>query len=91
MIQVKGTLSNTPAVSNYESLKDKPMINGVELLGDKTTDDLGIVDKEQFEQMKDDLKKAFEEQDEIIKQLQKQTEDLQESIEGLIDGNEVEY
>ena len=91
MIQVKGTLSNTPAVSNYESLKDKPMINGVELLGDKTTDDLGIVDKEQFEQMKDDLKKAFEEQDDIIKQLQKQTEDLQESIEGLIDGNEVEY
>ena len=91
MIQVKGKLSGTPAVSNYQSLDDKPMINGVELLGDKTSEDLGLVAKKQFEEMQEEVRKSFGETEEILKDLQKQTEGLQETIEGLIDGNEVAY
>ena len=32
--------------SNYEDLENLPQINGVELKGNKTTEDLGIVSKE---------------------------------------------
>ena len=49
MIQVKGTLSNVPAISNYESLGDKPQINGVELSGNKTAEELSLASKEQVE------------------------------------------
>lgn len=66
MIQVKGTLSNVPGLSNYESLKDKPQINGVELSGNKTTEELGLASMTQVEQ-------------------------LQKTIDGLIDVNEVAY
>lgn len=51
MIQVKGTLSNVPGLSNYESLKDKPQINGVELSGNKTTEELGLASMTQVEQL----------------------------------------
>lgn len=66
MEKVSGTLSNVPAIANYESLKDKPQINGVELSGNKTTNDLGLASAKQVEQ-------------------------LQKTIDGLIDGNEVAY
>ena len=36
MEKVSGTLSNVPAIANYESLKDNPQVNGVELSGNKT-------------------------------------------------------
>ena len=66
MEKVSGTLSNVPAIANYESLKDKPQINGVALSGNKTANDLGLASASQVEQ-------------------------LQKTIDGLIDGNEVAY
>ena len=66
MEKVSGTLSNVPAIANYESMKDKPQINGVELSGNKTTKELGLASASQVEQ-------------------------LQKTIDGLIDGNEVAY
>ena len=66
MEKVSGTLSNVPAIANYESLKDKPQINGVELSGNKTSKELGLASASQVEQ-------------------------LQKTIDGLIDGNEVAY
>ena len=66
MEKVSGTLNNVPAIANYESLKDKPQINGVELSGNKTTKELGLASASQVEQ-------------------------LQKTIDGLIDGNEVAY
>lgn len=42
---IKGTIpgtSYTQSSSDYEVLTNKPQINGVELLGNKTTSDLGI-------------------------------------------------
>lgn len=51
MEKVSGTLSNVPGLSNYESLKDKPSINDVELVGNKTTEELGLASKTQVEQL----------------------------------------
>lgn len=66
MEKVSGALSNVPAITNYESLKDKPQVNGVELSGNKTAKELGLASASQVEQ-------------------------LQKTIDGLIDGNEVAY
>lgn len=66
MEKVSGTLSNVPAIANYESLNDKPQINGVALSGNKTAKELGLASASQVEQ-------------------------LQKTIEGLVDGNEVAY
>ena len=49
MLQVKGTLSNVPTTGDYSGLKNKPQINGVELSGNKTTEELGLASKEQVE------------------------------------------
>ena len=45
LISYSGIVENTPSVgtTNYSDLNNKPSINGVELFGDKTTSDLGIV------------------------------------------------
>ena len=66
MEKVSGALSNVPGIANYESLNNKPQINGVELSGNKTAKELGLASASQVEQ-------------------------LQKSIDGLIDGNEVAY
>ena len=66
MEKVSGTLSNVPGIVNYESLKDKPQVNGVELSGNKTAKELGLASASQVDQ-------------------------LQKTIDGLIDGNEVAY
>lgn len=66
MEKVRGTLSNVPAIANYESLNDKPQINGVALSGNKTAKELGLASASQVEQ-------------------------LQKTIDGLVDGNEVAY
>ena len=48
-LSTSSTLSGTPipsgggGTSNYENLRNKPQINGVELSGNKTSSDLGIV------------------------------------------------
>lgn len=51
MEKVSGTLSNVPAITNYESLKDKPQINGEELSGNKTANELGLASASQVEQL----------------------------------------
>lgn len=51
MEKVSGTLSNVPAIANYESLKDKPQINDVELSGNKTAKDLGLASASRVEQL----------------------------------------
>ena len=51
MEKVSGTLSNVPGIANYESLKDKPQINGVVLSGNKTANDLGLASANQVEQL----------------------------------------
>lgn len=66
MEKVSGTLSNVPGIANYESLGDKPSINEVELVGNKTAKELGLASASQVEE-------------------------LQKTIDGLIDGNEVAY
>lgn len=66
MEKVSGTLSNVPAIANYESLRDKPQVNGVELSGNKTAKELGLASASQMEE-------------------------LQKTIDGLVDGNEVAY
>nr|DAL10142.1 MAG TPA_asm: hypothetical protein [Caudoviricetes sp.] len=66
MEKVSGILSNVPAIANYESLRDKPQVNGVELSGNKTAKELGLASASQVEE-------------------------LQKTIDGLIDGNEVAY
>ena len=66
MEKVSGILSNVPAIANYESLRDKPQVNGVELSGTKTAKELGLASASQVEE-------------------------LQKTIDGLIDGHEVAY
>ena len=41
---IQGQLSGAPAVSNYEKLGNKPKINGVELIGDVSFEELGLLD-----------------------------------------------
>lgn len=52
MEKVSGTLSNVPAIANYESLKDKPQINDVELSGNKTAKELGLASACQVEELR---------------------------------------
>lgn len=42
MEQLTGTLSDAPATNDYEKLNNKPLINGVELQGDKSLSELGM-------------------------------------------------
>ena len=51
MEKVSGTLSNVPAIANYESLKDKPQVNGVELSGNKTAKELGLASSSLVEKL----------------------------------------
>ena len=52
MEKISGTLSNVPAIANYESLKDKPQINDVELSGNKTAKELGLASASQVEELR---------------------------------------
>ncbi len=52
MEKVSGTLSNIPVIANYESLKDKPQINDVELSGNKTAKELGLASASQVEELR---------------------------------------
>lgn len=69
-VDIVGSLSGAPAVSNYEKLTKKPQINGVELVGNKTFEELGL----------DKMYAAKE-----------TVEKLQQTIDNLVDGNEVAY
>lgn len=69
-VDIVGNLSGAPAVSNYEKLNKKPKINGVELVGNKTFEELG-------------LDKVYATKETVEK--------LQQTIDNMIDGNEVAY
>ena len=43
-IDVSAEMPNEIVVNNYNSLKNKPSINSVELVGNKTLEDLGITE-----------------------------------------------
>ena len=78
---IQGQLSGAPAVSNYEKLGKKPQINGVELIGNKTFEELG-------------LDKVFASKQELQEQkvsIDKEIESLQKKFDELVDGNEVAY
>ena len=81
---VSGTLSNTPGrqtvASNYEILENKPKINGVELIGDKSFEDLGLSDFVSSMEL-----------EEVQLALEKELENLQKELDNLVDGNEVAY
>ena len=49
-VPLKGTLnlSNFSGTRNYEKLRNKPSINGIELIGDMTASDLGIQEDKTF-------------------------------------------
>ena len=83
MEQITGTLNNAPAVANYPALKDKPQINGVELLGNKTFEELGMdqifATKREFQEAEKTYATKLE------------VEELQKKFEELVDGNEVAY
>lgn len=69
-VDIVGNLSGAPAVSNYEKLTKKPQINGVELVGNRTFEELG-------------LDKVYAAKETVEK--------LQQTIDNLVDGNEVAY
>ncbi len=57
MEQLTGTMSSVPNSNNYENMNHKPQINGVELVGNKTSEELGLGgDYVTREELADDLK-----------------------------------
>lgn len=42
MEQLTGTMSSVPNSNNYENMSNKPQINGVELTGNRTSEELGL-------------------------------------------------
>ena len=57
MEQLTGTLSGAPNSNDYEKMNHKPQINGVELVGNKTSEELGLGgDYVTREELADDLK-----------------------------------
>lgn len=60
-VDITGSLSGAPAVSNYEKLNKKPQINGVELVGNKTFEDLGLDKAFASKQEIQDLQKKYDE------------------------------
>ena len=57
MEQLTGTMSSVPNSNNYENMNHKPQINGVELVGNKTSEELGLGgDYVTREELADELK-----------------------------------
>ena len=57
MEQLTGTMSSVPHSNNYENMNHKPQIYGVELVGNKTSEELGLGgDYVTREELADDLK-----------------------------------
>ena len=81
---ISGTLSNVPGKTtvenNYELLKNKPKINGIELDGDRSLEELGLTDFISQQEL-----------EEVQKELEKELENIQKKFDELIDGNEVAY
>ena len=96
MEQITGMLSNAPAVANYPALKDKPQINGVELTGNKTFEELGMdktfATKQEFQEAEKTYATKQELQEsEKTYATKKEVQELQRKFDELVDGNEVAY
>lgn len=59
-VDIVGMMSGAPAVSNYEKLTKKPQINGVELVGNRTFEDLGMDKVFASTQALQELQKKFD-------------------------------
>lgn len=71
---IKATFKIDPPTVNYELLIRKPKINHVELDGDKSLEDLGIVDKI------DELIEAHNENDEVHPYIQERIDTVEEDL-----------
>ena len=96
MEQVTGTLSNSPAVANYPALKDKPQINGVELTGNKSFEELGMDKTYATKQELQEAEKNYATKQEVQEAeknfaTKQDLQELQKQFDELIDGNEVAY
>lgn len=60
-VDIVGQMSGAPAISDYERLKKKPQINGVELIGNKTFEELGLDKSFASKQELQELQKKFDE------------------------------
>ena len=60
-VDILGSLSGAPAVSNYARLTKKPQINGVKLVGNKTFEELGLDKAFASTQALQELQKKFDE------------------------------
>lgn len=60
-VDIVGMMSGAPAVSDYEKLTKKPQINSVELVGNKTFEDLGMDKVFASTQALQKLQKKFDE------------------------------
>ena len=59
-VDILGSLSGAPAVSNYERLTKKPQINGVEMVGNRTFEELGMDKAFASTQALQELQKKFD-------------------------------
>ena len=96
MEQITGTLNNAPAVANYPALKNKPQINGVELTGNKTFEELGMDKTFATKQELQHAEKIYVTKQELQETgkayaTKQEVQELQRKFEELVDGNEVAY
>ena len=94
MEQLTGTMSSVPNSNNYENMSHKPQINGVELTGNKTSEELGLGSGSsvpvptKVSELENDSKFQTEEQ---VQEIRKTVEELGRRMDELTDGNEVAY
>ena len=94
MEQLTGTMSSIPNSNNYENMSHKPQINGVELTGNKTSEELGLGSGSsvpvptKVSELENDSKFQTEEQ---VKDIRDAVEKMGRHLDELVDGNEVAY
>lgn len=94
MEQLTGTMSSVPNSNNYENMSHKPQINGVELTGNKTFEELGLGSGSsvpvptKVSELENDSKFQTEEQ---VKDIRDAVEKMGRRLDELVDGNEVAY
>ena len=94
MEQLTGTMSSVPNSNNYENMSHKPQINGVELTGNKTSEELGLGSGSSVpvptmvSELENDSKFQTEEQ---VKDIRDAVEKMGRRLDELVDGNEVAY
>jgi len=94
MEKLTGTMRSVPNSNNYENMSHKPQINGVELTGNKTSEELGLGSGSsvpvptKVSELENDSKFQTEEQ---VKDIRDAVEKMGRRLDELVDGNEVAY